>query len=215
MKNKRFLFWDLDGTLTDPAEGITKSVEYALRYEGIQVEDRAALYPFIGPPLKDSFMEYVGFTAEQAETAVVRYREYFAQKGIFENAVYPGIPRLLEELYQAGKQLVLATSKPTVFARRILEHFGLLHLFAAVCGSELDGSRVRKAEVIGWAMEQTAARPEETVMLGDRRFDIEGAQAWGVTAVGVLYGYGSRQELEKAGAHALAADIPALRQLLL
>ena len=215
MKDKRYLFWDLDGTLTDPAEGITKSVQHALRCEGILVEDRAALYPFIGPPLKDAFMDQYGFSAGQAESAIVHYREYFSQMGIFENKVYPGIPSLLGELRAAGRRLILATSKPAVFARRILEHFDLLSYFTVLCGSELDGSRTRKEEVIRYALEQTGARPEETAMIGDRRFDIEGAHACGIAAVGVLYGYGSRQELEDAGAEALAADIPALRRLFL
>lgn len=139
MKDKRYLFWDLDGTLTDPAEGITKSVQHALRCEGILVEDRTALYPFIGPPLRDAFMEQYGFSAGQAESAIVHYREYFSQTGIFENKVYPGIPSLLGELRAAGIRLILATSKPAVFARRILEHFDLLSCFTVLCGSELDG----------------------------------------------------------------------------
>lgn len=212
---KSVYLWDLDGTLTDPAEGITKSVQHALEYEGIRVEDRTALYPFIGPPLKETFMERYGFSAARAENAVAHYREYFAVTGIFENQVYPGIPELLERLHSQGRRLILATSKPTVFARRILEHFQLLSCFTAVCGSELDGARTRKTDVIRFALEQTGTRPEDAAMIGDRRYDVEGARACGLAAVGVLYGYGSRQELEEAGADVLAADVPALDRLLL
>ena len=208
------LFWDLDGTLTDPYEGITRSVAYALHFFDIEVPDRTVLCPFIGPPLKDSFMRFYGFSSADAELAIARYRDYFAGKGLFENTVYPGIPSLLGELRAAGIRLILATSKPAVFARRILEHFDLLSCFTVLCGSELDGSRTRKEEVIRYALEQTGARPEETAMIGDRRFDIEGAHACGIAAVGVLYGYGSREELVEAGATRLAASVADLREML-
>lgn len=138
------LFWDLDGTLTDPYEGITRSVAYALHFFDIEVPDRTVLCPFIGPPLKDSFMRFYGFSSADAELAIARYRDYFAGKGLFENTVYPGIPSLLDALENAGRRHVLATSKPSVFAERILTHFGLRRYFSAVAGSDLDGKRVKK-----------------------------------------------------------------------
>ena len=169
------LFFDLDGTLTDPKEGITKSVAYALESFGQHVENLEDLCVFIGPPLKWSFMEYAGLDDEQAETAIAKYRERFRDIGIFENGVYEGIEGMLAKLKKAGFRLVLATSKPIVFADRILERYGLAEFFDATFGSEFDGTRTDKAEVIEYALSKTGAVPEETVMIGDRSHDVIGA----------------------------------------
>lgn len=213
---KKWLLWDLDGTLTDPMEGITKSVQYALKRFGIQVEDRTTLCRFIGPPLKDSFMEFYGFSPEKAEEAIGIYRKYFSVTGLFENTVYPGIPSLLQRCCEAGCSHVVATSKPEVFARKILEHFHLSPFFTCIAGSELDGTRVKKAEVIHYAMERTGIVDlSRAVMIGDRDYDVIGAQEAGISCIGVSYGYGTREELIAAGAEAVADSVEELAALLL
>lgn len=199
------IFFDLDGTLTDPGLGITNSVMHALERFGIPTADRASLYKYIGPPLMDSFREFNGFSEAQARVAIDAYREYFSVTGLFENEVYPGIPPLLERLKSAGKKLVVATSKPEDFSLRILEHFGLLPYFDFVAGSLMDETRTRKWEVIQWALEQFCGPDCRVLMVGDRKHDVEGAARFGIPCLGVLYGYGGREELERAGAAALAA----------
>lgn len=204
------LLFDLDGTLTDPGEGITNSVAYALRQFGIEVTDRRRLYPFIGPPLSESFAEFYGFEGAQITEAIAAYRTYFRDRGIFENKVYPEIPGLLAALRRRGCRLLVATSKPEPFAERILDHFGLRGCFADVCGCTLDERRTKKAEVIAYALEKNGIAPAEALMIGDRRHDAEGAAACGVPCLGALWGYGSRDELTQAGALLLAerpADI--------
>lgn len=214
MKLRTVLF-DLDGTLTDPGEGITNSVAYALERFGISVVDKKELYSFIGPPLVESFRELYAFTAEQAAQAVAYYREYFAPRGIFENRMYDGIRELLTHLREHGIAAVLATSKPEPFAVRILEHFGLTKFFAGVYGSTLSGARTRKDEVIAYALECAGIDPAGAMMVGDRKHDILGAHANGLPAIGVLYGYGTRAELEAAGADFIAPTVAELEQLLL
>lgn len=195
----RYVFFDLDGTLTDPALGITNSVMYALRHFGIEVEDRRVLYPFIGPPLKESFEKFYNMSSVDAEEALRVYRVYFSDKGLFENTVYDGIPALLEALCKAGCKVVLATSKPLVFAERILEHFDLKKYFAFLSGSELNGARVEKADVIRYAIEALHITDlEQVMMVGDRCFDVEGATENGIKTIGVTYGYGDREELKDA-----------------
>ena len=197
--------FDLDGTLTDPGEGITRSVAYALERYGITVGDRRELYGFIGPPLADSFMTYYGFSRERAAEAVEVYREYFSDRGIFENDVYPGVPEMLEKLRSSGVRLAVATSKPEQFADTILEHFGLSGFFEAVGGASMDETRVSKHDVIERALSMLgSAGRAGTVMVGDRSYDISGAKSTGIASVGVLYGYGGREELEAAGADRLA-----------
>lgn len=211
-----YLFFDLDGTLTDPMQGITRSVQYALRHLGIEVADLRTLCPFIGPPLKESFEKLYGLSDAETDTAIAKYREYFAPKGIFENRLYEGIPELLADLQSAGATLVIATSKPAPFARRIAEHFGFADRFTLISGSTLDGARTMKSEVIRHALDTLQITDTSSVvMIGDRRHDIEGAAATGLDAIGVLWGYSSREELQTAGATRLAADIEALRALLL
>jgi phosphoglycolate phosphatase len=213
---KDFMLFDLDGTLTDPAPGITNSLMYALKCYGIEVTDRTSLYKYIGPPLLDTFSQGFGFSQEMAAEAVVKYREYFADKGLFENKVYDGIPELLHTLKESGKVLIVATSKPEEYSVRILEHFGLDKFFTAVCGSNMDESRSKKAEVIAYALEK-AHVPDKSraIMIGDRKHDIIGAKECGIESCGVLFGYGSRTELMDAGAGYIAADIPELKRILL
>lgn len=212
---KRFLFFDLDGTLTDPGIGITNSVMYALKTYGIVEEDREKLYPFIGPPLSESFQKYYGFTPEQGNEATWRFREYFSQTGIFENTLYEGIPELLRSLCDAGFSPVLATSKPELFAERILEHFSLRSYFSHVCGAAMDEkTRSEKKDVIAYAFDETGADPAETWMIGDRKYDVLGGKAFGMKTVGVLYGYGSREELMEAGADFLCETVSDLKEVL-
>lgn len=210
------ILFDLDGTLTDPAEGITNSVMYALGKWGITVTDRRELYRFIGPPLKDSFMEYYGFSPENAERAVEEYRVYFRETGKFENAVYPGIERLLCNLHDSGKYLAVATSKPEEFARQILEHFGLARYFDVIAGATMDGSRSQKADVMEYAIKQIPHFDRRrAVMVGDRRQDVNGANACLLDSIGVLYGYGDRAEHEAAGATFIVDTVGDLAEFLL
>lgn len=215
-KQQDYVLWDLDGTLTDPMTGITQCVQYALQTFGIQVDDLRQLCCFIGPPLIDSFQEYYGFSEEQALQAVAKYRERFSTVGWRENVVYPGIPALLQRLCRAGVTSMLATSKPEVFARKILAHFGLEDYFSFIGGATLDNSRSRKEEVIRYVLEANALNDlSRVIMVGDRKYDITGAHSAGLRAIGVLYGYGSREELTQAGADVIAANISELEACLL
>ena len=219
MREKRYILFDLDGTLTDPKEGITKSVQHALAHFGIAVDDLDSLIPFIGPPLTDSFAMFYGFTHEQALEGVRVYREYFTQRGWRENQEYAGVREMLRALKTAGFSLSVATSKPEVFALRILDYFHLTDYFDVVGGADLDGTRIRKADVIRYTLgragvSQSGQALEQVAMVGDREHDILGAKAVGIESVGVLYGYGSREELEAAGADALAEQPGDLVRLL-
>lgn len=201
--------------MTDPKDGITRSVAYALESFGIHVENTDDLCCFIGPPLLDSFMEYYGLTETQSQEAIAKYRERFGPIGLFENQVYPGIIQMLEHLKSLGKRLIVATSKPTVYSVEIMKHFGLYDYFEFVSGSELDGTRTNKAEVIAYALEHTGITElSEAVMVGDRRHDIIGAKKNGLKSIGVLYGYGSREEFQAAGADHLAETVAELELLL-
>ncbi len=214
MKYKYILF-DLDGTLTDPATGITNSVMYALEKFGINVSNRTELYKFIGPPLWDSFQNYYGFSKEEAQKAVEYYREYYRDKGIFENLVYDGMDELLKTLKGKGLILIVATSKPEVFARQILEHFKIEKYFSFICGSNLDGSRVRKTDVIRYAIESADITDlSKAIMIGDREYDIVGAEESGIDSIGVLFGYGDRIELENAGADFIAETVEDIKEIL-
>lgn len=216
MKNYSTILFDLDGTLTDPGMGITNSVIHSLKKYGIEVSDRAELYKFIGPPLHESYQRFYGFSEEKAMQAVEYYREYYKVKGIYENLLYDGIENLLKMLYDSGKKIILATSKPEVFAKEILRHFGVEKYFQCISGSNLDGSRTVKAEVIDYALE-TAGITEKSgvVMVGDREHDIIGAKTLGIDSIGVLFGYGSRGELEAAGATYIAENVEDIGKILL
>lgn len=209
---KNVLF-DLDGTITDPAEGITNSVIHAMKSYGLKIPERSELYKFIGPPLAASFEKYCGFSPEESIRAVSRYREYFSDKGIFENKVYPGVEDMLASLKNRGIGIYLATSKPEVFAKKILDHFGLDAYFRGVVGSELDGRRTEKAEVIACVMKKYDL--DNAVMVGDRSYDIVGAKKNGIASVGVTYGYGGEEELSDAGAEYIVQTVEALAELLL
>lgn len=203
----KVILFDLDGTLTDPGLGITNSVAYALRHYGIEPDSRESLYPFIGPPLADSFIRYYGFTPEKAMEAISVYREYFRDKGLYENEVYEGVRELLENIKASGRKIVLATSKPEEFSVRILEHFDLMKYFDVVAGASMDEKRNKKGDVIAYAMEKGGFTNEDTVMIGDREHDIFGAKENGLDSIGVLYGYGDREELQNAGADYIAETV--------
>lgn len=209
----RDILFDLDGTLTDPAMGITNSVMYALKRYGIEVEDRSELYKFIGPPLAESFEKYYGFSTEESYRAVDVYREYYRDKGIFENVLYDGVEDMLAKLKAAGKRVFLATSKPEIFANRILEHFGILKYFDGVTGSELSGERTDKAEVIKVCRDRYSIA--DAVMVGDRSFDVIGAKENKIPSVAVLYGYGSREEFEESGPDYIVEKVSDLEKIIL
>jgi phosphoglycolate phosphatase len=197
--------FDLDGTLTDPKLGITRSIQYALERLGEPVPQADALTWMIGPPLIRSFAKLVGEVA--APEALALYRERFSTVGLSENAVYPGIPEALAQLRAQGVRLFVATSKPHVYARPIVEHFGLSAYFEAVYGSELDNRNADKADLLRVLIREQALDPREAVMIGDREHDAIGARANGLAAIGVSWGYGSRAELAAAGV-AMIADSP-------
>ncbi|MBP5280980.1 MAG: HAD hydrolase-like protein [Lachnospiraceae bacterium] len=216
---KEYILFDLDGTLTDPKQGITKCVQYALHSFGIEEPDLDKLEPFIGPPLKNSFMEFYGLDDEKAEAAVAKYRERFQDTGIFENEIYKGIPEMLKKLKSRGLHLGVASSKPTVYVERILEHFKIRAYFDVVVGSELDGSRVDKVEIVQEALRQLfpsgRVQKHKVFMVGDRKFDAEGARLAGVESVGVTFGYGSMEELMEAHTDYIVRSVEELRRFLL
>ena len=220
----QYILFDLDGTLTDPKEGITKCVRHALKSFGIVEEDLDKLEPFIGPPLKDSFREFYRLTDEEADRAVEIYRERFSTVGLYENKVYNGIPELLAKLRAEGRHLAVASSKPTVFVEKILNYFSIREYFEVVVGSELDGRRTDKAEVVHEALNQlygeepdsesTLLKKKTTYMVGDRKFDIIGAKKAGLKSVGVSFGYGPREELEAEAPDYIVDTVPGLMKVL-
>ncbi|MCR5188630.1 MAG: HAD family hydrolase [Treponema sp.] len=203
-----YYFFDLDGTLTNPALGITNSFKYAFKELGLEIPSYEKLCTFIGPPLVTTFKTHCGFNDEEAKVAVKKYREYFARKGLLENEVIEGIPQLLEELQNCGKHLFVATSKPEEYSVRILEHFDLAKYFEHICGSNMDETRSKKSEVIDYAW-HTAGKPDKSkvIMIGDREHDIIGAKENGVKSCGVLFGFGNRQEFQAAGADFIAEKV--------
>jgi phosphoglycolate phosphatase len=205
------IFFDLDGTLTNPKPGITRSIQYALKTLGQAVPDEDELTWCIGPPLLASLKKLTG-TDALADRALLLYRERFADIGLFENEAYGGIEETLSALAATSPRMFVATSKPAVYAERIVDHFGLRRYFARVFGSELDGTRVDKSDLLRYALGETAVDPRNAVMIGDRSHDVVGAKRNGMTAIGVLYGYGSEDELREAGAHHICATHPDLRE---
>lgn len=204
MKYKYVLF-DLDGTITDSAAGITNSVAYALNKLGAPVPPYSELLKFIGPPLFPAFRDFCGFDDEKAKSAVTFYREYYPEKGIFECRLYDGIVSVLDALCKNGIKLILATSKPEVFAKQITEHFGLNKYFYYIAGATFDKSRSEKSQVISYALSACRITDKSSaVMVGDRYHDITGAHENGIKSIGVLYGFGNREELQHSGADYIA-----------
>lgn len=206
MKYSHVLF-DLDGTITEPFEGITKALQYALGKFGIKISDRNELRICIGPPLYDSFRDFYGLSGNDILLAVDYYREYYDPKGVYDCTLYDGIEQMLKKLSESPCKVILATSKPEKMARVVLEHFGLDKYFDHICGASMDESRSRKADVISYALEKAGVSDKSScIMIGDRKFDIEGAAENGLDAIGVTFGYGGRDELEKAGAKMIFDD---------
>jgi phosphoglycolate phosphatase len=213
---KDIIFFDLDGTITDSGDGIKNSAAYALNKFGIPVPSRDELNKFIGPPLVGSFRNLFGMSDEDADLAVVYYREYYAVKGIFENSLYDGVTDMLEALKNAGKTIVLATSKPEIYANQILKYFNIYDYFTHVCGAEMDHKRTDKHEVIEYALETAGVTDRSRViMVGDRHHDIDGAKKSHLDSIGVTFGYGSFDELTEAGADHVVNDTKELTELLL
>lgn len=216
MKECKYVLFDLDGTLSDPGEGIIGSLIHALKHFGID-GDPQLLRSFIGPPLVDSFQLHFGFDTEQTAEAIRLYRAHFHEHGLFKNVIYPGIPELLRDLTKEGKTLAIATTKPTVYALEVLEFFEIDQYFQEdlVVGSFLDGRRTNKGELIATVLKQLGGDRGDKVMVGDRKFDILGAQENGIDVIGVTYGYGEREELETLAPTAIASSVDELRKLLL
>lgn len=204
----QYILFDLDGTLTNPEIGITTCAMHALEQFGIHVKDRKELHPFIGPPLSYSFQTFYGLTEEESEQAIITFRERYSTKGVYENEMYPGVKELLESLKERGKQIILATSKPEPFAIEVLKYFDLFQYFDFIAGATLDGQREEKTEVITYALSQIEIEDKkQVIMVGDRSYDILGAKANGIDSLGGLYGFGSREELEEAGAKILVERV--------
>ena len=214
----KYALFDLDGTLSDPKVGITTCVQLALNYFGIQEDNLDKLEPFIGPPLKESFKKFYGLSEEQAVKAMEVYRSRFSTIGLYENEMYPGIDRMLSRLREEGYRLSVASSKPTIFVERILEHFDIKQYFHYVVGSYLDGRRVEKDEVVEEALRLLGVTEEtksQAVMIGDRMFDVQGAKSHGITSIAVSYGYGPKEELLKANPDYIVDSVEELESLLL
>lgn len=207
-----FLF-DLDGTLTDPKEGIINAVLYVLEKMGIEEVNISELDSFIGPPMQQSFADRYNMNEIEVERAVFYFREYLKKSGLLENKVYDGIGALLQELKDAGNRLFVATSKPTVFAKQVIEHFQLTSFFEEIVGSNLDGTRIKKEEIIAHILQTNEElQKEEMVMIGDRKHDVIGANSNGIASIGVLYGYGNENELSDAGAIHIVKDVEELQR---
>lgn len=211
MKNVLF---DLDGTITDPFLGITKSVAYSLQSFDIDVKSLDDLKAFIGPPLDVSFREYYHMSEEDSWKAVDKYREYFSEKGLFENEVYAGMEDFLQSLIDQGKKLYICTSKPLVFAKKILHHFHLEHYFSGIYGAEMDGTRKNKADVIAYCLTQEQLNKQDCIMVGDRQHDIIGAHQNQIPCIGVLYGYGNQDEFENFQCDYIVEDLKSLKDIL-
>jgi phosphoglycolate phosphatase len=209
------LIFDLDGTLTDPREGITRSYIHALEMLGHVAPPAASLERFIGPPTREVLRELLGTDDHDAiERGVSIYRERFSTVGLYENALYPEIEAVLRELAAVGFTCWVCTSKPRVYAAQIIEHFGLTQYFRAVYGCELDGTRADKADLLAYLLERESIDPAAAVMIGDRLHDVRAARENGLRSIGVLYGFGDRAELEAAGAHALCVKLRELPQII-
>ena len=210
------ILFDLDGTLTDPGEGIINSVEYALNKYGISVEDKKSLCKFIGPPLVDSFSKYYGFDEEKSRKAIEIYREYYKAKGINECKLFDGIKELLESLKNNDYEIALATSKPEVFAHIVLQNYDIHKYFDFISGATIDEkTRYTKEHVIEYALDNIKEKDRTKIlMIGDRCFDINGAKAYGLDSIGVTFGYGTYEELKEAGATYIVSSPKEIENLL-
>ena len=196
MSKYKYLLFDLDGTITDSFDSVANSFIYALSFYGIKVTDKSQLRPILGPPLKDSFMNLFGFTSEDAEKAVEKYRERYEVYNTLENRLYEGMDKFLRLLYQSDYKLILATSKPEKYAVKILEYFNICNYFHSVCGASFDKTRNDKIDILKYALEKNAIYDiSSAVMIGDRKYDLEAAAELGIDCIGVLYGYGDYEEL--------------------
>lgn len=213
----KYVFFDLDGTVTESAPGIINSVVYAIKKLGVRMPSEEELLKFVGPPLSDSFVKYCGVNPSKTKEAINIFREYFAERGIFENNVYPGIPELTAKLKSLGVKQILATSKPQLFAERILTHFNLIADFDGVFGNSMDEKYTDKALLLRDIIAKEGIKGDDLkncVMVGDRSSDISGAHKAGIRAIGVLYGYGDRPELEGAGADLIVETVRDLEKVL-
>ena len=212
----KYILFDLDGTITDSGEGITKAVQYSLKYFDILVENIDDLRKFIGPPLRDSYIKFYGFDNEKAELGIIKFREYYADKGIFENKLYDGIVTVLEELNKNNKEIILATSKPELYAKQILKHFNIDKYFSVIAGADFEETRVNKSDVIKYALNQVHIENlSEAIMIGDREHDIIGAKENNIKSIGVLYGFGDVIELTQARADYIVKNTTDLLNIIL
>lgn len=210
----KYILFDLDGTLTDPFLGITKSVAYSLSSFGIEVKNLDELKAFIGPPLDISFQKYYGMSKSESLKAVEKYREYFSDKGLFENEVYVGMESFLQSLVDEGKQLYVCTSKPHIFAKKIMDHFHLTQYFQEIYGSELDGTRKNKGDVIAYCLKQENISAQESIMIGDRSHDVIGAHENHIPCIGVLYGYGCIEEFNECQCDFIVHNLNELKSII-
>lgn len=214
MKNYQNILFDLDGTLIDSKEGIVNSVKYALSYFGISNQKEEDLYKFLGPPLRESFSQYYNFNEENTELAVLKYREYFKEEGVFQNVLYDGIEELLKDLVQSNKNLIIATSKAEIYAKQIIERLGISEYFSFVCGSTFNGSLSKKTDIIQYILQSNHLLNNNCIMVGDKLHDIIGAKNSQIDSIGVLYGYGTYKELEEAGATYIVKNVKELQKKL-
>lgn len=213
--NYKTAIFDLDGTITDSGPGIMNAIRYAVKKRGLPDVSEEVLRSFIGPPLKEQFRSVFGLSDDEGTIMVATYREYYGEKGIFENRVYDGVPEVFQKLQEAGVRILMATSKPEKYAKQIAEHFGFAKYFDFIGGACMDGRRTDKHDVIEYVIDSCKVCRENTVMIGDRRHDMIGASKAGIRSIGVLYGYGSRDELEKAGADMIAVTPDDISKLIL
>lgn len=211
-----YILFDLDGTLTDSQAGIFGGLAYALEHGNKPIPEIDTLRKFIGPPLREGLSTFGGFAEEEIETAMDRYRDYYKEKGYIENEPYEGVEKLLSDLKKAGKKLIVATSKPEIMAKKILDHFQLSQYFQDVCGATYDEIRSAKQDVIQYALDQNKITDySKVIMIGDRKHDIMGAKGVGIASIGILYGFGDREELEQAGADAVVAEVSELYDVIM
>lgn len=215
MRGKDIILFDLDGTITDSKEGILASVCFALDYFNIKEKEEETLQKFIGPPLVDAFMEYYHMSEEEANVALFKYREFYSEKGVYMLSMYEGIDILFQKLKETGQKIVLATSKPLFYAEQIVERIGIKNYFDDLCGATMDETMNKKEDIIRFIIEKNGYEKERILMVGDRNHDIKGAFYNDVEALGVLYGYGSYEELQKAGCKYFASSVQELSQKLL